>query len=170
MWHRVVTCCSGRSSDFVVRTNRPASVSWDEVGIEKDMGERGVLYGTQTIDDAPTPFLLYDSHMSRAEGAVIEVGEGHVRQQVDIGDLQARLGVIHQRQEEGVEVHLKANRNVAIEEENFRRREAGDLLKGDGDRRAALASRRAECHKGAALAFKASLAKQAAADDEDEET
>eukprot|EP00446_Apocalathium_sp_SHHI-4_P072709 CAMPEP_0177559442 /NCGR_PEP_ID=MMETSP0369-20130122/70838_1 /TAXON_ID=447022 ORGANISM="Scrippsiella hangoei-like, Strain SHHI-4" /NCGR_SAMPLE_ID=MMETSP0369 /ASSEMBLY_ACC=CAM_ASM_000364 /LENGTH=668 /DNA_ID=CAMNT_0019046171 /DNA_START=29 /DNA_END=2038 /DNA_ORIENTATION=+ len=172
-----------RSSDFVVRTNRPAGVSWDEVGIEKDMGERGVLYGTQTIDDAPTPFLLYDSHMSRAEGAVIEVGEGHVRQQVDIGDLQARLGVLHQRQEEGVEVHLKANKNVAIEEENCRRREnvaieeencrrreAGDLLKGDGDRRAALASRRAECHKGAAFAFKASLAKQAVADDEDEET
>merc|ERR1719174_2896941 len=89
------TCCSGKPvPQYEVRRNRPGRITWDENKIETDTRERGVLYGTMTIEDAPTPFLLYDSQMSRAEGAVVEIGEGHVRQNVDIGDLQQRLGIL----------------------------------------------------------------------------
>lgn len=178
---RVATCCwETRASDFESRKNAPNRITWDEAGIQKDMGERGVLYGTQTIDDPPTPFLLYDSHMSRAEQAVVEIndqGKAHV----DIATLQARLGVLQQRQEQGDEVIPRAARNAAVEQEGQRRGEAGALLRGGGDQAAADAPgdlaadpaafrrRRTECSAGAAMAFRAGLAQLAADQDEEDE-
>mmetsp|Transcript_30976 Transcript_30976/g.89510 ORF Transcript_30976/g.89510 Transcript_30976/m.89510 type:complete len:228 (+) Transcript_30976:101-784(+) len=184
-----VTCCSGREqSDFVSRSNCPNRISWDEAGIKKDMGERGVLYGTQTIPDASTPFLLYDSQMSRAEQAVMEINENG-KAQVDIVALQARLGILQQQQEDGGEVVPRATRHAAIDEENRRRREAGAILRGNADRAAAAADedadepadaggsladnpkafgrRRLECSAGAAMAFKAGIAKNAMEEEED---
>merc|ERR1712129_158736 len=139
VWQRyveeVVTCCSGKSfSPFKARWNRPSGITFDEVVIEAHKDERGVVYGTQKIDEPETPFLLYDSQMSRAEHAVVEVGEGHVKTQVDIVDLQSRLGVVQRLQDQGIVVgQRKVNRYEAIEEENRKRREAGELLKGGGD-------------------------------------
>ena len=69
-WHRLVCCCGPGKKD------RPSRrVTYDEDQLQRDLQERGVLYGTQTIDEVSTPFLLYDSHVSRTEGAVIEVAE-----------------------------------------------------------------------------------------------
>eukprot|EP00428_Durinskia_dybowskii_P031179 CAMPEP_0170244432 /NCGR_PEP_ID=MMETSP0116_2-20130129/21996_1 /TAXON_ID=400756 /ORGANISM="Durinskia baltica, Strain CSIRO CS-38" /LENGTH=153 /DNA_ID=CAMNT_0010495295 /DNA_START=20 /DNA_END=480 /DNA_ORIENTATION=+ len=86
-------------------------------GIAKDMGERGVVYGTQPIDDTPTPFLLYDSHMSRAEQAVVEISE-QGKAQVDIASLQERLGILQQRQDQGLEVVPTAARAATIADES----------------------------------------------------
>merc|ERR1719229_471541 len=104
---RISTCCSKPVPLYASRRNRPEKISWDEHCIEKHMDERGVLYGTMQIEDAPTPFLLYDSNMSRADGAVVEVGENHSKQQVNITELQLRLGVMKQEQESGKELDLK---------------------------------------------------------------
>merc|ERR1719198_1298587 len=93
-WHQMVTfCCPGQAARTAWHGG-PAgrrSVVFDEAHIERDQQERGVVYGTQTIEETPTPFLLYDSQMSRAEQAIVEVGENHRRTTVDISDLQQRL-------------------------------------------------------------------------------
>merc|ERR1711920_860273 len=94
--------------------------------------------------------LLYDSRLSRQEHAIVEVGEGQLKSPIDIDELQSRLGILELRQQAGFENTLKAEQSRAIQEENWRRQEAGRLLKQN-------ASTRLECSEGAAAAFRSKL-------------
>lgn len=126
-------------------------MSWDETQIDKDLQERGVLYGTQKIDDMPTPFLLYESQMSRAEHAIVEISEGHKKAHVDITELQARLGMLQASLEQAWE----AVDGPATEE---LRRSRGEEPR----------VRRGECSAGAAMAFRAKVGAQANAESDEE--
>merc|ERR1712194_473207 len=76
---------------------------------------------------------------------------------IDIGELQSRLGILELRQEAGLENTLKSEQSSAIQEENWRRAEAGKILK-------AQSATRFDCSQGAAMAFKAKVGAEDAED------
>lgn len=64
--------------------------------------------------------------------------------------MQARLGVLEKKQADGFDTRLKVSTGLAVQEENLRRREAGEHLREPR-------GRRLECSEGAAKAFKARI-------------
>mmetsp|Transcript_32577 Transcript_32577/g.89888 ORF Transcript_32577/g.89888 Transcript_32577/m.89888 type:complete len:178 (+) Transcript_32577:61-594(+) len=146
---RLALCCS---NDAPRRR-----VTWDEANISVHLAQRGVLYGTQEIPEQPTPFLVYDSKMSRADHAIIEVGAQHEKVAVNITELQAKLGMIEQEQDNGCEVVPTATRNLAFVDDNARREAIAAENKRRREAGAVLKSQRLECSEGAAMAFKAKV-------------
>jgi hypothetical protein len=70
-------------------------VKFDEDGIAVDYAERGVLYGTQTIDQVETPYIYYDSD----EDPIVHLNsntseELGVPQRMEAVELQAKLGLL----------------------------------------------------------------------------
>merc|ERR1719382_916639 len=94
-WHRYVLCCCTTKE----KAQPARRVTYDEVQIRQQSEEAGVLYATEKIPEVPTPFLLYDSHLSRTDNAVVEIGEGKIKNNIDIGELQTRLGILELRQQ-----------------------------------------------------------------------
>ena len=70
-------------------------VKFDEDGIAVDYAERGVLYGTQKIDQVETPYIYYDSD----EDPIVHLNsntsnELGVPQRMEAAQLQAKLGLL----------------------------------------------------------------------------
>lgn len=79
-------------------------VTWDEAAILRHQSEAGVLYGTQRVEEAVTPFLYSGVETPEHSGPRTEeggpgwrtIGEhvpGEGRREVNIDELRARLGV-----------------------------------------------------------------------------
>jgi hypothetical protein len=92
-----------RSSLLTTKKSTPSikpRVKFDEEGIAVDYAERGVLYGTQTIDQVETPYIYYDSdedpivHLNKATSE--EIG---VPQRMEAAQLQEKLGLLQSQQE-----------------------------------------------------------------------
>lgn len=140
-------CCTIDPEAKEERRRSLRHISWDEKNITQHFAERGVLYATMVIDEGTTPFLQYDSRMSRDGHEITEVGPGHLKTTIDISQLQTKLGILVQSENQGIEVLPTATRNLAVMEENKRRREMGEILK----------TRRYECSAGAAMAFRSKV-------------
>ena len=93
----------------------------------------GVEYGRMRITECDTPFIMYDSHMSRDEHAVVIHAGGEelgpdVDGKIDITDLQRKLGVL-ERIQDNTGGSYETPKLDPVKRENQRRREAGILLK-----------------------------------------
>ena len=81
--------------------SRKPRVRFDEEGIAVDYAERGVLYGTQKIDQPDTPYIYYDSEEDdySAQIMVAEYSTSGEPQRMMASQLQEKLGLIAQQQE-----------------------------------------------------------------------
>lgn len=70
-------------------------VSFDEAGIAVDYAERGVLYGTQKIDQVDTPFI-YPIELDEAEGdpVVQQYTPSGPPEAIKASELQRALGIV----------------------------------------------------------------------------
>ena len=79
-------------------------VKFDEAGIAVDYAERGVLYGTQKIDQADTPYIYYDSDEEKTENPsstmVAQYSTKGEPQRMEAADLQRKLGLLVQQQQQ----------------------------------------------------------------------
>ena len=70
-------------------------VRFHEAGIAVDMAERGVLYGTQKIDQVETPYIYYDPERDPIVAQYNEHGRGP---EMVAEQLQIKLGLLAQEQ------------------------------------------------------------------------
>jgi hypothetical protein len=80
----------------------PPRVRFDEEGIAVDYAERGVLYGTQKIDQVDTPFIYYDSEEDDYSSNIMvaEYAPDGEPQKMMASELQAKLGLLAQQQQQ----------------------------------------------------------------------
>lgn len=77
-------------------------ISWDEAGLARHHAERGVLYARMKIDQPDTPFLVYDEEMAEKHNMIGTIqNKDSVPEFIDIGELQAKLGVLEEEQQQG---------------------------------------------------------------------
>jgi hypothetical protein len=85
--------------------------------------------------ESETPFVRYDSRMSRDEKKVIICDRGRPDlvepgEKIDITDLQRKLGILSRIQEQNENLNVYQTPEIdPVKRENQRRREAGVLLK-----------------------------------------
>lgn len=90
--------------DAAARRKSSTRARWDEETLQQHETERGVLYGTMKIDHPDTPYLYYN----KEKETVLEYVKGQPPKEVEVPDLQARLGVLHLAQETGEDVTPQA--------------------------------------------------------------
>eukprot|EP00946_MAST-07B_sp_MAST-7B-sp1_P003615 g3615.t1 len=76
------------------RSSKPR-VRFNEEGIAVDMRERGVLYGTQKIDQIETPYIYYDPER---DPIVAQYTEGAPGPEMVASELQEKLGLLAREQ------------------------------------------------------------------------
>jgi hypothetical protein len=110
-------------------------VSWDEATIALHRSWAGIQYGQMRMREIDTPFVRYDSRMSRDEQKVIICDRGRPElvesgAKIDITDLQTKLGILSRIQEQNENLNVYQTPEVdPVKRENQRRREAGVLLR-----------------------------------------
>lgn len=111
---------------------------WDEETLREHDKERGKAYGTMKIDHPDTPYLYYD--FDQQNEVVKEYVRGEEPKEINITELQERLGVLHLAQGKGEEVATPAQQG------------SGDGLSFAEKRKAHYHNEAAACTQGKAQA------------------